>query len=204
MEPLPRTRLAVLGTMAELHHQPLVYDLACLRALVADLEPDLLCTEVTPAVWEVGDLSAATVEVREALATVVASTDVVLVPVSPTPERYADFAPASGWRRGVVGAFDRLLRWVQRTLSRPEAINARSFRLFCHSICWLNEQMWTGEDRQSWEAQNRLIVENILQTVRRDPGHRVLVAVQCQRVHRLVPVLRAHAVELELVPYQEL
>ena len=35
------TRLAVLGTISDLHRQPLPYDLACLRKLVAERAPDL-------------------------------------------------------------------------------------------------------------------------------------------------------------------
>ena len=94
----PRTRLAMLATLADFHRQPLVYDLDCLGALVAEIEPDLLCAEVTPAAWEGGDLPAATIEVREALTPVVASTDVILIPVSRSPEQYDDFTPPPGWR----------------------------------------------------------------------------------------------------------
>jgi hypothetical protein len=32
----------------------------------------------------------------------------------------------------------------------------------------------------------------------------VLVVVQCQRLHRLTPLLKAHSDELELVHYQKL
>ena len=200
----PRTRLAILGTLADLHRQPLVYDLDCLRNIVAGLEPDLLCAEVTPVAWEGGDLSAATIEVREALNPVVASTDVVLIPVSPTPEQFADFAPPSGWRRGLARALDRLLQWGQRKAGRPETVNGPVFGVFCHSVCWLIEQTWTTDDRQLWDIQNRIIAENILQSVQRDPGRRVLVAVQCQRMHQLIPQLRRHGNVLEIVRYRNL
>ncbi|HFQ92377.1 MAG TPA: hypothetical protein ENK32_00070 [Anaerolineae bacterium] len=65
------------------------------------------------------------VEVREALAPVVASTDVVLIPVAPGNGRFADFAPERGWRRGMVRAFDRMLRWGQRRADTPEAMRAK-------------------------------------------------------------------------------
>ena len=203
MNTASRTRLAVLGTLSDLHRQPIAYDLNCLRALVADLAPDLLCAEITREAWEGGDLSAAAVEVREALAPVVAATDIVLVPVLPTPTHYADFTPATGWRRDVARAFNRALRWGQREADRPEAVNGAIFGAFCHTLCALTEMMWTAEDRAAWEAQNRALAENIVQAVQQDRGRRVLVTVQCQRKHWLAAHLRRQA-DVELVDYWEL
>ncbi len=200
----PRTRLAVLGTLSDLHRQPIAYDLNCLRSLVADLAPDLLCAEITRETWEGGDLSSATVEVREALAPVVASTDIVLIPVAPTPQQFADFTPAVGWRRDLVQTFDRLLQWGQRKADRPEEINGAMFALFCHTVCALTEMTWAAEDRAAWQAQNEALAANIVQAVRRDTGRRVLIVVQCQRLHWLIPLLRAHADVFEIVNYQVL
>jgi hypothetical protein len=194
----------MLGTLSDLHRQPIAYDLNCLRALVADLSPDLLCAEITREAWEDGDLSTAAVEVREALAPVVAATDIVLIPVLPTPTHYADFTPAAGWRRDMVRAFDRALQWGQREADRPEAVNGALFGAFCHTLCALTEMLWTPEDRAAWEAQNSALAENIVLAVQQDRGRRVLVAVQCQRLHRLVLLLNAHAKEFDLVSYQAL
>src|SRR3972149_5552161 len=99
MRSSPQTRLAILGTMSDLHRQPIAYDLDCLRKVVSDLAPDLLCAEITVDAWEREDFSRASIEVRDALAPVIASTDIVLIPVTPTPERYIDFRPDSGWKR---------------------------------------------------------------------------------------------------------
>jgi hypothetical protein len=198
------TRLAVLGTLSDLHRQPIAYDLNCLRALMANLAPDLLCAEITREAWESGDLAAATLEVREALAPVEAATDIVIVPVASTPKYYTDFAPSEQWRRSLVRVFDRLLQWGQRQANRPEAIHGAMFGVFCHTVCWLTERLWTAEDRAAWEAQNRAMAENIVQAVRHDAGRRVLAAVQCQRLHRLMPLLRAHADVFEIVNCREL
>jgi hypothetical protein len=197
------TRLAVLGTLSDLHRQPIAYDLNCLRALVADLAPDLLCAEITREAWEGGNLSTAALEVREALAPVVAATDIVLVPVLPTSKQYADFTPATGWHRDLVRTFDRLLQWGQRAADRPEAVNGALFGAFCHTLCALTERMWTAEDRAAWEAQNRALAENIVRAVEQDADRRVLVAVQCQRKHWLDARLRRQA-DVELVDYWEL
>jgi hypothetical protein len=204
METLQGTRLAILGTLSDLHCEPLPYDLAALQQLIIELAPEILCAEITTANWEAGDLTSAEVEVREALAPVVAVTDTVLVPVTPTEHQFLDFAPRVGWRWSLIRAFERLLRWGQRKAGTPEAVNGFLFGAFCHTLCWSIERLWTEEARSAWEAQNRTIGENIIQAVRRDPGRRVLVAVRCQRLHRLVPLLRAYAKDVQIVHFQKL
>lgn len=204
MNEQPETRLALLATLSELHREPITYDLQCLRDLVVELAPDLLCTEITREMWEGGDLSAAAIEVRDALAPTVASTDTVLVPVAPSSERFDDFAPDRGWRRDLVHTYDRILRWGQHRASSPEAVNGLLFEAFCHPLCVLTEMTWTAEKRAVWNAQNEQIAENVIRAVHRDPGRRVLVAVQCQRIHKLEPLLRESQNDVRLVSYQAL
>ena len=199
-----RTRLAILGTMSDLHRQPVSYDLGCLQKIIADVSPDLLCAEITMEDWEREDFSRTALEVREALAPVIASTDIVLIPVAPTLERYADFTPDSGWRRRLVRTFDRLLRWGQIQADDARTVNGPWFGAFCHTICWLTESLWSAKDRAAWEKQNEELVENIIGAVRRDSGRRVLVTVQCQRLHRLLPLLHAHDDLFKIVAYQNL
>ncbi len=200
-----RTRLAILGTMSDLHRQPIAYDLDCLRKVVADLAPDLLCAEITLQTWEREDFSQASLEVREALAPVIASTNIVLIPVAPTLERYTDFTPDSGWRCRLVRTFNRLLQWGQVQADDVESINGLWFGAFCHTVCWLTESLWTAKDRAVWEQQNEELAGNIIRAVRRDnSGRRVLVTVQCQRLHRLMPLLHAHDDLFKIVAYQNL
>jgi hypothetical protein len=142
-------------------------------------------------------------ELRHALEPAARLTEMVLVPIAPTSKRFEDFVAPPGWRQSLVRAFDRLLRWGQRNTDRPEKINGPVFEVFCHTVCALTELAWSREERAAWEAQNADLVEAILEAVRRDPGRRVLVVVQCQRMHRLVPQLKAHSDELEFVSYQE-
>ena len=198
------SRVALLGTMSELHREPVPYDLARLRAIAADLAPDLLCAEITRDMWEGGELSQAALEVREALAPVVAATDVVLVPVAPSPQRFADFVPEAGWQRQMVQTFDSLLRWGQRRAGTPQAVNGSLFGAFCHTVCALTEWSWSAAERQAWNEQNEIIATNIVRAVRRDPGRRVLVTVQCQRIHKLRPLLLRRDELLELVAFDEL
>lgn len=204
MNSSPGTRLAILGTMSDLHRQPIAYDLNCLQKVVADLAPDLLCAEITLQSWEREDFSQASIEVREALAPVIASTDIVLIPVAPTPERYSDFAPNSGWRHRLVRTFDRLLQWGQVQAGDVQTVNGPWFGAFCHTVCWITEILWTTKDRAAWERQNQELVENIVRAIQRDSGRRVLVVVQCQRLHRLIPMLRAHGDLFKITAYQNL
>jgi hypothetical protein len=199
-----RSRLAVLGTLADMHLQPLTYDLDRLRTIVAELAPDLLCAEVTRDAWEKEGLSYVGFEIREALAPLVDSSDIVLVPVASSSKQFADYTPSPGWRRNLVSGLDRILRWGQRKADRPEAINGVTFGSFCHTVCWLTEKMWTAGDRKAWETQNQAMAENILQALRRDPGCRALVTLRCQRQHAVLSLLRAHTDELEIVDYREL
>ena len=199
-----QTRLAILGTMSDLHRQPIHYDLDCLQKIVADVSPDLLCAEITKEDWEREDLSMAALEVREALAPVIASTDIVLIPVASTLKQYADFTPDSGWRRRLVRTFDRLLRWGQIQADDAPTVNGPWFGAFCHTICWMTESLWSAKDRVTWEKQNEQLVENIIGAVKRDSGRRVLVTVQCQRLHRLIPLLHTHSDLFKIVGYQNL
>ena len=200
----PKTRLALLGTMSDLHKQPIRYDLASLQKIVAEVAPDLLCAEVTREAWERGDISQTSVEVREALAPIITVTDIVLIPVIPTPQQFPDFAPQAGWRRRLVQIFDRLFRWGQIQANDPETVNGPWFGAFCHTLCMVTELFWNAEARAAWEKQNKQLVENIVHAAQRDTGRRVLVAVQCQRLHHLVPLLRAHRDLFDVVGYQDL
>lgn len=199
-----QTRLALIGTMSDLHSQSVSYDLHNLQKIVTDLAPDLLCAEITKEAWEGGDLALASLELQGALAPAVAMTDIVLVPVIPSTEQFADFAPLGGWRQRIIRTFDRLLRWGQRRADNAETINGVWFGLFCHSLCGLTEMFWSDQDRVAWEAQNQTLVENIVRAVWNNKGSRVLVAVQCQRLHRLVPLLEKHSNLFDLVGYQNL
>jgi len=204
MNPSPQTRLALLGTMSDLHNQPIAYDLDCLGKVVTDLAPDLLCAEITLEAWEREDFSRTSIEIREALVPVIASTDTVLIPIAPSLEHYADFTPDSGWRRRLVRSFDRLLQWGQVQADNVQTINGLWFSTYCHTVCWVTEKFWNENGRAAWEKQNVELVENIVRAVERDSAHRVLVAVQCQRLHHIIPLLRSHENLLQIVEYQAL
>lgn len=201
-ETAPKTRLAFLSTIGDLHTTPLRYDLACLGALIAKIAPDLLCAEVSRVDWESNNLAAATLEVREALIPVVIASDIVLIPVA--PERPTDTMPLPEWRQALIRTFDHVLQWGQRQANGPEGIHSLTFETFCHSVCALTEMSWTAAERTAWKEGNETLAANILRAVRRDPSRRVLAVVQCQRIHTLEPILKRHQDLIELVSYKDL
>ena len=48
---VPPTPVAVLGTLAEFHREPIPYDLAALVRLAVTLRPDLLGLDMTTEQW---------------------------------------------------------------------------------------------------------------------------------------------------------
>lgn len=111
MHGTPLTRLAILGTIADLHRQPLQYNLAFLKKLVAERNPDLLYVEITTEVWSNEDFKTIELEVYAALTLIEASTDIVLVPVASSMKQYTAYSPEIGWRRHIAQSGMRMLRW---------------------------------------------------------------------------------------------
>jgi hypothetical protein len=200
---MTKTRLALLSTLSDMHTQPIQYDLAALTAIVDQVAPDLLCVELPQNDWERGNLAQSPVEVGRSLLPLAELSDVVVVPVAPDARQFDDFAPITGWRGELARRLSGALRKAQRAANNAEAIHAILFQSVCHTICLLNEISWDAKARQAWDEQNQGTLDNILQAARRDPGRRMLVAVQCQRVHWLGPRLK-RVPDIELVDYREL
>jgi hypothetical protein len=198
-----KTRVAVLGTLADLHREPIVYNLACLACMVEQLNPDLLFVELQPEAWEAGDVSAAPIEYREALIPLAARTDIVIVPIQGTVGCEWAHQQNGRGQAAMVRWLDGLLRWFQRRGSEPRAIHSGGFGHICHTICLLEAWVGGSAARRAWNGANRTLLENVLAAVRRDPGVRVLITVDCRRWHQLAERLR-HVDEIELVPYWEL
>jgi hypothetical protein len=202
-----RTRVALLGTIGHLHAEPLKYDLQRLREVVEEIEPDLLGVETDPVAWATGDLRSSPLEVREALVPATRRIDTVVVPLGggvwcgyAAPED----GLAVGFRSALIHALDRLLMALQRGAAGPEDIAANHFKHVCELVCAMEAAASTAESRLSWEHGNAKILGNVITTVRRDPGRRLLVAVQCRRLHWLELQLRPMRDEIRLVPLNAL
>lgn len=200
---MTKTRLALLSTLSDMHTQPIQYNLAALTGIVHQVAPDFLCVELPRNDWELGNLGQASVEVQRSLLPSAEVSDVVIVPVAPDGRHFNDFAPQAGWRARLARRLARILQRAQRAANKAEAVHAIPFQSVCHALCLLSEMSWDAGARQAWNSQNRAMLDNILQIARRDPGRRMLVAVQCQRTHWLEPRLKK-VPDVELVHYREL
>ena len=198
-----KTRISLLSTLADMHTQPIQYNLTALAGILAQVSPDLLYVEVPQLDWELGRLDQAPVEVQRCLLPLAELSRTVVVPVAPDARQFNDFAPRTGWRARLARWLDRVLRWAQRQANSAEAIHAWPFAGVCHTLCHLSQLSWDAEARRAWEEQNQSMLDNILQAIRRDPSRRILVAVQCQRTHWLELRLKKMP-DIELVDYREL
>jgi hypothetical protein len=201
-----KSRVAVLGTLAELHTESIGYDLDTLKQIVGEVQPDLLCAEIHPDDWAAHDLDGMSPEYREALVPLARRTDIVIVPVAGSRDRGL-VTPRGGrflaLRTFIVGILNAHLRWMQRGNRGLGAINSGTWGAVCDGLCSLTARLCGSEVRQEWDAANRAIFENVLAAIRRDPGCRVLVTVDCRRRHRLECELRG-VPEVGLVHYETL
>jgi hypothetical protein len=201
-----KSRVAVLGTLGERHLEPIGYDLDALERVVREIEPDLLCAEIHPNDWAAHDVDGMSPEYRDALVPLAKRTDVVIVPVAGSRNRGL-VTPKGGrllaLRTFLVGLLNAHLRWMQRGNRGLGALNSGAWGAVCDGLCSLTARLCGRDVLREWDAANRALFENVLAAVRRDPGGRVLVTVDCRRRHRLEHELRG-ASEVELVHYETL
>lgn len=201
-----RTRIALVGTLSSLADEPIGYELAELRRLVENLEPDLLGIEADPAAFERGAPDHSR-EIREALLPAARLTDVVVVPLG-APAGHEFEPPAKGSLAGarsmLIRTADRLLISMARSVDSPAAASRGTYIHLCELICHVESAAADDAGRRAWDEANELILRRLIDAVRRDPGRRVLVAVQCRRIHWLTARLRRLADDFDLVPFEEL
>lgn len=198
------TRLAFIGTLGALHARPIAYDLARLRSVAEQLEPDLLAVEADRASWEAADSAALPPEVLASLAPAARLTDTVVVPVGGPSGR--ELAPPDGGelaavRANIIRAADGLLESLARAFDSPERASRGLYPHLCALICRVEYAAASVAGRQAWRETNDRILANLLGLIRSDPGRRVLAAVQCRRIHWLEARL-AVLPEVELVPFE--
>jgi hypothetical protein len=198
---MERTPVAVLGTLAEFHHEPIPYDMAALVKLVAGLNPDLLCVDVAPEQWRKQHFSDLPPEYREALLPLAYQTDMVVVPVGddePLPE-----ARAAGWRGKAIRLLRSWLAALQRSAPGPAAVNEGSRHLLADLLYVLIGWLAGREVRHAWRAHTDHLVQQVLRVTARDPGARLLVVVNVQHCHHIRHALKKWP-QMRLVRYSEL
>lgn len=201
VETQTRTPVAVLGTLAEFHREPISYDLGALVRFVSDLHPDLLCLDITPDQWMRRDFGDLPPEYRDALLPLALQTDIVVAPVA--EQHPPDEPQASGWRGRLITLFRRWLATLQRKSPGPTAINEGWRHHVADTLYSLIGRLAGSEARQAWKTHTAHLTRAVLNIARRDPGRRILVVVNVRHCHHIRPALRRYS-DIQVVKYSQL
>ncbi len=182
------TQIAVLGTLAEFHQDPLPYDLTALVDLVAEIHPDLLCLDISLEQWQRQDFSNLPAEYSEALLPLAAQTDIVVVPVG-GPEMMPQ-ATAVGWRDGLIGWARRFLAQMQATAPGPDAINQGWRHELGNMLYGLARKLAGSAVNHAYHAHIDQLSQAALHVAKNNPGSRILVVTNIQYCHHIRPQLR--------------
>jgi len=198
---MQRTKIAVLGALAEFHCEPIPFDLPALVRLVSELNPDLLCLDITPEQWAAGNFDDLPPAYRDALLPLAHQTDIVVVPIAGEHPPAEPAAP--GWRGQLIALFRRWLAAIQRAAPNPAAVNQGWRHDSANWLYHLIALLAGGQAWQEWQTHRQHLTQQILETARRDPGRRILVVVNVRHCHHLRPALKEYP-EVEVVRYSEL
>ncbi|MCA9872879.1 MAG: hypothetical protein KC441_04475 [Anaerolineales bacterium] len=195
------TLIAVLGTLAEFHQDPLPYDLAALVNLVAGMNPDLLCLDMPLAQWRQQDFSGLSSEYSEALLPLAAQTDIVVVPIG--GEQVMPRATAVGWRGVLIRWTRSLLVRIQSDAPGPDAINQGWRHHLANTLYSITRQLAGTEVQHSYHQRISDLTNAVLTVAHDNPGNRILVVTNIQYCHHIRPRLRQHT-EIEVITYKDL
>ena len=200
-EAITSTRVAVLGTLAEFHREPIPYDLAALVQLVAGLNPDFVCLEMTPKQWQQQDFADLPPEYRDALLPLAYQTDMVVVPIAEADPPQEP--TASGWRGWLIERLRRGLALIVRSAPDAAAMNQGWRHDVANLLYHLIARLGEGRIEEAWHTHRHHMTREVLKLAHRDPGRRILVVVNVRHCHHLRPALAGQA-QLEVVPFSEL
>lgn len=196
-----RTKIAVLGTLAEFHQEPIPYNLATLVDLVQQINPDLLCLDLTLAQWQAQDFSGLPPEYGQALLPLAYQTDVVVVPIGgkhPMPR-----AQAGGWRGWSIQQLRQWIALVQRNAPGPDAINQGWRHEVANFFYDIARRLAQNNVQQAYQQHIDHLTAAVLDVARRDPASRILVVVNVQYCHHIRAHLRQDS-SLEVTSYHTL
>ena len=182
------TRIAVLGTLTEFHEDPLPYDLNALVDLVANINPDLLCLDMTLAQWQKRDFSRLPAEYREALLPLAAQTDIVVVPIGGV--EVMPQATAVAWRKSLIDGVRKLLGWLQANAPTPDAVNQGWRHELANMLYGLTRRLAGIEAFEAYHTHLKQLTQATLQVAANNPGNRILVVTNIQYCHHIRPRLQ--------------
>ncbi|MBK8903511.1 MAG: hypothetical protein IPM53_20170 [Anaerolineaceae bacterium] len=182
------TQIAVLGTLAEFHRDPLPYDLTALVDLVAAINPDLLCLDISLEQWQQQDFSSLPVEYSEALLPLADQTDIVVVPIGGSA--MMPQATAVGWRGVLIGWVRQLLAWIQATAPSPDAINQGWRHELGNVLYGLARTLAGSAVNHAYHAHIEQLSQAAQRAAENNPGSRILVVTNIQYCHHIRPQLQ--------------
>lgn len=198
---MPYTPVAVLGTLAEFHREPIPYDLPALVRLVTKLHPDLLCLDMTREQWQHRDFGELPPEYRDALLPLAHQTDIVVVPIA--GERPPQEPTAPGWRGQAIARLRQWLVGLHRQAPGPEAVNGGWRHFLADTLYEVIGLLAGHRHRQAWQRHTQHLVQAVRNIARRDPGCRVLVVLNVRHCHHVRHALRQFP-EIRVVNYSQL
>jgi hypothetical protein len=196
-----RTTIAVLGTLAEFHREPIPFDLPALLRLVTGINPDFLCLDMTPQQWREKAFADLPPEYSEALLPLAQRTDMVVVPVG--DEQPLPPPPLTGWRAALLAFLRRIQAALQRSSPGPDAIN-QGVRHFLADGAYFFIDLLEGRSRRLRQQQRvAAIARRVNDLARHDPGRRILVVLNVQYCHHVRQELQQLS-GIDVVGYNEL
>jgi hypothetical protein len=196
-----KTRVAVLGSIAEFHVGAVAFNLEALFDLVVDIHPDLLCLDIPPGVWDQKSLDELPPEYRDALLPLAERSDIVIVPIGDI--QIQPLPKITGWRGAAIGWLQALLAALQRNAPSPLAVNYGWRHDLANGLYYLIDRLDQTLMRESHRTHTQHLIERIRQAVRRDPEAKILAVVNVRYCHHIRPALREDE-QIEVVPFTEL
>lgn len=198
---MPRTSVAVLGTLAEFHPEPIPYDLPALVRRVTQLQPDLLCLDMTMGQWQRRDFCDLPPEYREALLPLAHQTDIVVVPIG--GDGPLSVPNATGWRGRMIALLRKGLALLHRAAPSVDVVNSGRLHVIADQLYAVIVLLCGWHVWQEWRTYTNHLVRQALNVARRDPTATVLIVVNVQHCHHIRKAFRKQR-DIKLLPYNKL
>ncbi len=196
-----RTRVAVLGTLAEFNNEAIPFEMTALLELVANINPDLLCLDITPEQWRERDFDNLPREYREALLPLAHQTDIVVAPIG--GEKPSATPVVGGWRRKVINWLHSWIGSIQRKAPGPDATNQGWRHVLANYLYDATRTLSSGSRKREVADYVDHLALKALEISRRDPGTRVLVVINVQYCHIVRKRLHEYS-DVEVANYRDL
>ena len=196
-----RTRVAVLGTLAEFHNEAIPFEISSLLELVANINPDLLCLDITLNQWRERDFDNLPPQYREALLPLASQTDIVVAPIG--AEKPPTREVSGAWRRKAITWLRSWIASIQRKAPSPDATNQGWRHDLSNYLYKTIRALSAGPRKREVADYVDHLVYKVLEVSRRDPGTRVLVVINVQYCHIVRQRLREYR-DVKVANYRDL